>query len=91
MLQALNELMNLPIRIFTSRLQISNSLPADFGLPTLFLYLCMMKKKLSGLGILFMLILKHPPLPEISLFHKTAVVEVRSFSIKKIALDYLLN
>ena len=50
-----------------------------------------MKKKLSGLGTLFMLILKHPPLPEISLFHKTSIVEVRSFSLKKIALDYFLN
>ncbi len=54
-------------------------------------YLCRMKKKLSGLGILFMLILKHPPLPEISLFQKTSIVEVRSFSLKKVALDYFLN
>jgi hypothetical protein len=38
-----------------------------------------------------MLILKHPPLPEISLFNKTTIVEVRSFSLKKVALDFFLN
>jgi len=49
-----------------------------------------MKKKLSGLGILFMLILKHPPLPEYNLFQKTSIVEVRSYSLKQVALRCFL-
>ncbi len=50
-----------------------------------------MKKKLSGLGILLMLMLKHPPLPEYNLFQKTTIVEVRSYSLKQIALEFFLN
>jgi len=50
-----------------------------------------MKKKLSGLGILFMLILKHPPMPEYDLFQKTSIVEVRNFSLKQVALRFFLN
>jgi hypothetical protein len=50
-----------------------------------------MKKKLSGLGILFMLILKHPPIPEYSLFRKYEIVEVRSYSLKQAALRFFLN
>ena len=50
-----------------------------------------MKKQLSTLGILFMLILKHPPLPEFSVFRKNYAIEVRSFSLKRIALDFFMN
>jgi len=50
-----------------------------------------MKKKLSAIGILFMLVLKHPPMPEFSLFQKHHIVEVRCFSIKKIALEFFMN
>jgi len=50
-----------------------------------------MKKKLSTLGILFMLVLKHPPMPEFSLFQKNYIVEVRCFSLKQIALDFFMN
>ncbi len=50
-----------------------------------------MKKKLSVLSILFMLILKHPPMPEFALFQKNYIVQVRTFSIKQIALQFFLN
>ncbi|MEI6885497.1 MAG: hypothetical protein WCO02_13485 [Bacteroidota bacterium] len=50
-----------------------------------------MKKKLSTIGILFMLVLKHPPMPEFSLFQKNHVIEFRSFSLKKIALEFFPN
>lgn len=50
-----------------------------------------MKKKLSILGILFMLILKHPPMPEFATFQKISIVEVRCFSQKIIALQFSIN
>jgi hypothetical protein len=50
-----------------------------------------MKKKLSVLGILCMLMLKHPPMPEFSLFQKNCIAEVRSFSLKQIALQFFMN
>ncbi|MDP1621322.1 MAG: hypothetical protein Q8M08_03195 [Bacteroidales bacterium] len=50
-----------------------------------------MKKRLSGLGILFMLMLKHPPMPEFAAFRKDYIVEVRCISLKQIALQFFLN
>jgi len=50
-----------------------------------------MKKKISGLGILFMLMLKHPPMPEFALFQKVSIVAVRDFSRKRIALQFFIN
>jgi hypothetical protein len=50
-----------------------------------------MRKKLSGLGILFMLVLKSPPMPEFALFQKHTIVEVLGFSRKKIALQFSIN
>ncbi|MBC8490937.1 MAG: hypothetical protein H8D42_00060 [Candidatus Marinimicrobia bacterium] len=50
-----------------------------------------MKKKLSGLGIMVMLVLKNPPMPEFAVFQKISIVEVRSFSIKQIALQFWIN
>jgi hypothetical protein len=50
-----------------------------------------MKKKLSALGILFMLALKNPPMPEFAVFHKIAIVAVHNFSQKKVALQFHLN
>ncbi|MFH1295790.1 MAG: hypothetical protein ABIJ04_00755 [Bacteroidota bacterium] len=50
-----------------------------------------MKKKLSGLGILLMLALKNPPMPELALFQKISIVEVRCFSLKRIALQFCIN
>jgi hypothetical protein len=50
-----------------------------------------MKKNLSVLGILFMLMLKHPPMPNISIFQKIQIVEVRGFSMKMIALEFFMN
>ncbi len=50
-----------------------------------------MKKKLSGLGILIILIVKYPPMPEFTLFQKNYIVEVHCFSLKKIALQFFLN
>lgn len=41
-----------------------------------------MKKQLSVLGILFMLMLKHPPMPRLSIFQKISIVEVRGFLLK---------
>jgi len=49
------------------------------------------KNKLSLIGILFMLVLKHPPMPEFSLFQKNYFVEVRCFSLKQIALQFFIN
>jgi hypothetical protein len=49
------------------------------------------KNKLSVIGILVMLVLKHPPMPEFSLFQKNYVVEVRCFSLKQIALQFCIN
>jgi hypothetical protein len=50
-----------------------------------------MKKKLSLLSILFMLMLKHPPIPQFVLFQKNYIVAVRTFSIKQGALQFFLN
>ncbi len=50
-----------------------------------------MKKKISGLGILLMLMLKYPPLPEYSLFHKIEIVQVCKLSIKQLALQFHVN
>jgi len=50
-----------------------------------------MKKKLSELGILFMLALTKPPMPEFALFQKISIVEVRCFSQKQIALQFSIN
>jgi hypothetical protein len=50
-----------------------------------------MKKKLSGLGILFMLLLKHPPLPDYNMFQKVDIVAVRTLSVKNIALQFSMN
>jgi hypothetical protein len=50
-----------------------------------------MKKQLSRLGLLFMLILKHPPVPEFETFRKDTIVGERSFSLRKTALGYSLN
>jgi len=50
-----------------------------------------MKKKLSTIGIMFMLVMKHPPMPEFALFQKNSIVEVRCFSLKKIALEFFMN
>jgi hypothetical protein len=49
------------------------------------------RKKITGLGILFMLVLKYPPLPKFSLFQKNYIVEVRGFSQKRIALQFFIN
>jgi hypothetical protein len=50
-----------------------------------------MKKTLSTLGILFMLMLKTPPMPEFAIFQKVSIIEVRNFSIKQIALQFFIN
>lgn len=50
-----------------------------------------MKKKLSVLGFLLVLMLKYPPLPKYSLFHKIEIVQVCSLSIKQLALQFHLN
>ena len=50
-----------------------------------------MKKKLSELGILFLLALKNPPMPEFALFQKISIVEVRCFSQKQTALQFSIN
>lgn len=50
-----------------------------------------MKKRLSVLGILFMLLVKHPPMPEFALFNKVSIVEVCQLSIKQIALQFHIN
>ncbi len=50
-----------------------------------------MKKKLSGLGILFMLMLKYPPLPKCSLIQKIEIVQVCTLSVKQLALESHLN
>jgi hypothetical protein len=50
-----------------------------------------MKKQLSRLGIVFMLILRHPPVPEFAAFKKNDIVEDKSFSLRQVALQYHLN
>lgn len=50
-----------------------------------------MKKTLSTLGILFFLALKQPPMPQFALFQKIHIVEVRCFSLQKIALQFFMN
>jgi hypothetical protein len=49
------------------------------------------KKKIFGLGILFILVVKYPPMPEFALFAKQQIVEVRCFSLKQIALQFFMN
>jgi len=48
------------------------------------------KKRISGAGILLMLLVKHPPLPQFSLFTRVTIVETRCFSLKRVALDFFL-
>jgi hypothetical protein len=50
-----------------------------------------MKKKLSALGILLILMLKYPPLPKYSLFHKIEIVQVCKLSIRQLALQFHSN
>lgn len=50
-----------------------------------------MKKKLSLLGILVMLIFRYPPLPKYSLFHKIEIVQICNLSIKQLALQFHIN
>jgi len=50
-----------------------------------------MKKTLSGLGILIMLALKHPPMPEFALFQKVSIVGVRCHSLRQIAMQFFIN
>jgi len=49
------------------------------------------KNKLSVLGILVMLVLKHPPISEFSAFRKNYTIEVQCFSLKQIALQFFIN
>jgi hypothetical protein len=50
-----------------------------------------MRKKLSVVGILFILALKTPPLPDFALFQKLSIVEVHSLSKRQIALQFCIN
>jgi hypothetical protein len=50
-----------------------------------------MKKKLSRLGLLFMLLIKHPPVPEFDAFQKSDIVGERTFSLRQVAMEYNLN
>jgi len=50
-----------------------------------------MKKKISVLGILIMLIFKYPPLPKYNLFHKIEIVQVCRLSIRQLALQFHMN
>jgi len=50
-----------------------------------------MRKKLSGLGILLMLVLKNPPVPEFAVFQNISIVEVHGFSRRRIALQFCIN
>jgi len=50
-----------------------------------------MKKKISTLGILFMLALKNPPMPEFAAFQKVPIVWVHNFSRKLIAVRFWIN
>ncbi len=49
------------------------------------------RKGVSGLGILVMLIFRQPPMPEFVLFRRNEIVATRCFSLKKIALDFHIN
>ncbi len=50
-----------------------------------------MKKKLSALGLLLILMLKYPSLPKYSLFHKIEIVQDCKLSIKQLALQFHVN
>jgi hypothetical protein len=50
-----------------------------------------MRKKLTGLGIMFMLVLKSPPIPEFGLFCTHSIVEVIGFSRRRTALQFSVN
>jgi hypothetical protein len=49
------------------------------------------KKNLSALGILFMLALKNPPMPEFAAFQKVPIVWVHGFSRRLLALQFWIN
>jgi hypothetical protein len=50
-----------------------------------------MRKNLSALGILLLLMLKYPPLPKYNLFHKIEIVQVCKLSIRQLALQFHSN
>ena len=50
-----------------------------------------LKKKISVMGILVMLMLKHPPMPEFAIFQKVYIVEVHCVSIRQVALQFFMN
>lgn len=50
-----------------------------------------MKKNLSALGILLILMLKYPPLPKYCLFHKIEIVQVCKLSLRQLALQFHSN
>ena len=50
-----------------------------------------MKKILSTLGILFMLALKNPPMPDFASFRKEPIVWVHNISRRLIALKFWVN
>jgi hypothetical protein len=50
-----------------------------------------MRKKLSAVGLLFMLALKNPPMPDFAAFRKVPIVWVHNISRKLIALQFWIN
>lgn len=50
-----------------------------------------MKKKLSGIGILCMLILKHPHMPDYNILNKIDIVEVRTCTLQQVAVEFNIN
>lgn len=50
-----------------------------------------MRKKLSIVGILIMLVFKYPPIPKLRLFHKIEIVQTSPFSIRQLALQFHIN
>ncbi len=50
-----------------------------------------MKRGISLIGILVMLIIRRPPMPAISIFHKINIVQVCTISRRGIALQFHMN
>lgn len=50
-----------------------------------------MKKRLSGIGLFLMLLVKHPPLPEFHLFRRIIITETRGTTLRETALNFWIN
>ena len=52
-----------------------------------------MRKKISVVGLLFVLLFRYPPIPKFNIFHipKIEIVQACKLSIRQLALQFHLN